>query len=49
MDLQFLERKDGRGQYLWDPYLWVLAAGAIVFLVALVLLFAELTPPPHGH
>jgi hypothetical protein len=45
MDFDFLERKDGRGQYLWDPYLWVLAAGAIGFLVGLVLIFNECTPP----
>ena len=49
MDFSFLERKDGRGQYLWDPYLWVLAAGAIVVLVGLVLAFNALTPPALGH
>lgn len=49
MDFSFLERSDGRGEYLWDQLLWVLATGAVVTLVGLVLALSHFTPEPHGN
>jgi hypothetical protein len=40
-------RKDGQGQYLWDPVIWALAAGAVVLIVAAVLAMYHFTPPPQ--
>ena len=49
MDFSFLERRDGRGEYLWDPFLFLLAGGAIVNLLALVMVLNYFTPPPNGN
>ncbi len=40
--------RDGYGDYLWDRVLWLLAPGAIVFLVGFAFLLKYLTPVPLG-
>jgi hypothetical protein len=46
MNIDVFAARDGYGSYLWDRVLWLVAPGAIVFLVGLAFLLKHLTPPP---
>jgi hypothetical protein len=39
-----LYRKDNNGDFVWDPLLWLLAPGVVVFLVGLAFLLKHFTP-----